>query len=598
MSKPTAASIWKEYNRGKDYLEQFGFYETTQKCYNFYVGDQWNGLKTSGETMPMLNIIKPVIDYKVATVNSDGFSISYTSQDYGETKEQTAEAVKLLNEAASVLWENLKMDTVLWEQTRNACIYGNTYSYFFQGADDEIKARTLDNVSLLFADEQQRDIQRQKYILIVQRLLVSEVKEIAKQQGLSDEDIAKIKSDKNTDKIVGELAKVEIEQDDDGKVLCIKRLWKESGTVHICSSTETVIYQPDTEITGLTLYPIAQLTWTDGLNTIRGLGEVQYMIPNQIEINKSLARQAVMIKQYAFPHLVYDKSKLSKEAVKALGMVGSTIGVDANGVTSIGEVISYLNGPGIPSDSYNFATTLATQTRELAGAGEVATGSINPERASGAAILAVQEAAALPLSGQEANVKQYIEDVANIWLDLWKTYTPETGMTVYTTGKAENGEEYTEENRIPLDVLESLDVRVRIDVSPANPYSKYSREQTLGNLFQAGAITFEEYVKALDDDATAPKATLMKILSEREQQPSEAEAAAMEANSRLEQNEQMMLQQNDQMDQQNEKMQQLMQDNARLQEMIRKLTEGSNGNSAELSGQMAGVQEQGSGQTA
>ena len=75
-----------------------------------------------------------------------------------------------------------------------------------------------------------------------------------------------------------------------------------------------------------------------------------------------------------------------------------------------------------------------------------------------------------------------------------------------------------------------LNVNIRIDVSPTNPYSKFAREQSLENALGNGHITFDEYVEALDDDGTAPKGKFKDILDKRaalmEQQALEKEQSA------------------------------------------------------------------------
>ena len=140
-------------------------------------------------------------------------------------------------------------------------------------------------------------------------------------------------------------------------------------------------------------------------------------------------------------------------------------------------------------------------TRELCGAGDAVTGQVNPELASGAAILAVREAATLNLNFAVSQLCRFIEDVALIWYDLLRAYHP-AGLTV-------------EGQLIPGKLLAVLEPRVRIDLSPSNPYSKFAQEQTLQNLLNAGYITFQEYVEALDDDANAPKEKLKLIVQNR-----------------------------------------------------------------------------------
>ena len=68
---------------------------------------------------------------------------------------------------------------------------------------------------------------------------------------------------------------------------------------------------------------------------------------------------------------------------------------------------------------------------------------------------------------------------------------------------------------IPAQIMEALEVSVRIDVSPVDPYSVLSRELSLENALAAGHITFEEYVSVLDDSSGVPKEKLQQILDQR-----------------------------------------------------------------------------------
>ena len=175
--------------------------------------------------------------------------------------------------------------------------------------------------------------------------------------------------------------------------------------------------------------------------------------------------------------------------------------MQANAVT---DIVSYLGAAPMSPDAQALAQELVQQTRDLAGAGDAALGQVNPEKASGAAIIAVRDQAALPLNEQIADFRQFVEDVASIWFELWAAYYPaELSRGIY----ALSGEE-----------LRRLRVEIRIDVSPNSPYSRYAQEQALENLFQKGVITFEEYVAALDENAAAPKQKLEDIIQARKSQ--------------------------------------------------------------------------------
>ena len=106
--------------------------------------------------------------------------------------------------------------------------------------------------------------------------------------------------------------------------------------------------------------------------------------------------------------------------------------------------------------------------------------------------------------------KRFVEDVALVWLAMWRAYHPD-GLTVSRRASGS----VLRKNRILPQAFDELCLQVRIDASPTNPFSKYAREQALENAMASGKISFEEYVEALPDNATAPKAALQAILEKR-----------------------------------------------------------------------------------
>ena len=88
-------------------------------------------------------------------------------------------------------------------------------------------------------------------------------------------------------------------------------------------------------------------------------------------------------------------------------------------------------------------------------------------------------------------------------------YSPE-GLEVRYTDNNETVSEI-----IPQEVLENIDLSIRIDVSPIDPYSKLAQETALERLMTAGNITFEEYVNLLDTSSTVPKAKLEQVIKAR-----------------------------------------------------------------------------------
>lgn len=512
--------IWKQYQRGKEYLENKELYTIADINHKFYIGEQWDeNAKKLKQPLPVMNIIKPICDYKIGVVAQNNMIINYSSENFSNQemekdeigisfKEIADKTMELLNKYARKAWENNNMEAEMWNIVKEACIGGTSIAYFYYKDNKEVM-EIVDNNNIYFSDENDKDIQSQDYILITFRRPVEQIKQEAKKNGLDTAIIQQIKADKDIDEQIGNKIEVETE---DGKALCILKLYKKNGTVHMMKSTKNVIYVEETNL-NLTYYPLAKLCWIDEKGSSRGRGEPQSLINNQKEINKTLARRLLAVTMTAYPKLAYLKNAISNP--NSLDKVGVAIGIEGNSVQNISSVIDYLRPVQISPDAKQINDELQTNTKELAGAGDVALGTVNPEAVSGRAIIAVRDASTIPLNSQVSKYHKFVEDIARIWFDLWQNAVTEEKQVIIEQKNEETGKIDTIAQSIPKELLQRLKVNIRIDISNANPYSKYAQEQTIENLFNARAISFEEYVELLDNDSVTPKSKLEEIIRKR-----------------------------------------------------------------------------------
>ncbi|MEG0763926.1 MAG: hypothetical protein RR424_08890 [Oscillospiraceae bacterium] len=436
-------------------------------------------------------------------------NINYSDLDEGT---QSVGIIKALNAFAVKLWEKGKLDSKMWSVIKGAAITGDSYLYAFneegQGSIKDaaaLKHQIINNINIYFEDEQNPNINEQGYIIIDERISVKKARDIARKNGVSEEAIALIVSDEDTNTQVCERASEEVKGN--GKCMSILYMELVPEGLKFLRSTKNVVYEPECIIPGLDIYPIVSMRWEELIGSARGASGVAQMIPNQREVNACAARRAVVVKRFAFPTMVYDADRI--ENSEKLIEAGATISVKNLGQNPINTLISYLNPAPISSDAQSLQNEFIEQTRNLEGAGDAATGQVDPTKASGEAIRASRDQAAVPLNEQIAGYKQLIEDLALVWYKLWVVYSP-NGIEV----KVDEGEVV----RVSAEELKALEVSIKVDVSPIDPYSKLSQEVALENLFSGGAISFEEYVEALDDASTVPKSKLKKIIEARQQE--------------------------------------------------------------------------------
>lgn len=494
MAYEEVTRIWELYQKGKAHHNEKDMYNKANRCHKMYEGDQWDGIGGGIDKtrLPMENFIAPTVKYKVSSIAMNGMTINYSAMGDAD-----AAVCKALNEYAAQKWEQQKMDTRLWEMAQEAAIVGESYLYFY---DRNLDTQMIDSTAIYLGDEQQSDLQKQPYIIVYERRLVRDVIADAKKYGVTKEEIDRILADEDNDTLVGDKVEVKGEH---GKCSCLLYLTKKDGVLHFTRCTKTVVYQPEIRMEGMTMYPFVGFVWNRQHNSARGIGEVWPMIPNQIEANKMMYRRLENSKMTAFAKMAYVEGLV--ENPENLTEAGTPIRLRQGNAQSINDYVAFLQPPGMGNDAAALQNELIDRTRDLANAGEAAMGDIDPEKASGAAIAAVRDAQAIPLNEQQNGLKQLVEDVARVWIDMLCAYSTNG---IYSAGQLV---------AMPEDIR-AMKLKIKIDVSPRDPFSKYAQEQTMAMLFQRGDITLEEYVEALDDESNTPKGKLKAILDKRKQQ--------------------------------------------------------------------------------
>ena len=508
-------SIWGLYEIGRNYHRRTNIYTDTDLNYRMYNGNQWAGAKLGDVEPVQKNIIKPIVKYKCAVIHDNLYGIVYSSMNFEnrEFRKSAERYCDLLNGYMARLWEQDKMDFKLRRITKDAAINDEGICYVYFDAEKNTPVHEIVKKNdIYYGNENDDDIQAQPYILIRKRMPVVNAIELALREGMSEskaDDIAR--GDNDTFEESGEAAKVEV----DDMVTVVYKMYKQKGTVHYSVATRWADIATDVD-TGLTLYPIAHFNWEEKEGSARGEGEVRFLIPNQIEINRTEVRRVLTVKYQAYPQKVVDVSKIANP--QALNTVGGTIRTNGAPVDDIHKIVGTIPPAQMSRDVVELQEGLIRVTRELAGAGETATGQVNPEAASGRAILAVQQASQAPMTEQKETCKNFIEDLARIDLEYLIVHS-ESGINMEEkVTDPMTGEETYQVVNVPQTALKELQAVVKIDVTPKGVYDKFAQEQTLENLLLNGLFNaerlaeFEAYVEALDDDSVAPKQKLVGII--------------------------------------------------------------------------------------
>lgn len=531
LTKLMETDIWQLYEKHAMYMRNKGYYENTNRNFRFFNRDQWEGaIVDKNVELISINYIKPIVKYKVGVVTSTNYAIIYNSDNFEsqEFRSVAKKASEMLTKKASKIWEINKLDYRLKKAVKKSAINGEIIAYWYWSEKDGVpKIELKSKVDVMYGNENDDEIQNQPYILIKRRSNVINAREYAKSKGVNDEEILNIHGDNYTQDESGDDSREEV----DDMVTIVTFLYKKGGTVHFSESVKYVTIQKD-EDTGLTYYPVAHLNWEDCEGSARGVGEVEQHIANQIEVNKTATRRAFIAKNIAYPYKVVNEDKIQNP--EALNKVGATIWVRDVNADDIDKYFKITSPGTISPDIANLQNELITVSRELAGAGDMATGQIKPDEASGKAILAVQRASEQPLNEQSANVLQFIEDIGVIIFDMLKTYSDNLTVLNETTDVM-TGKTVEELIIIPKSVLERLKLNIKIDVTPKSAYDKYAQEVSIENLTQSQLFLpqnqqlLEDYVSLLDDDSTMPRSKLIELLKRRKERSQVIQQMQMQA---------------------------------------------------------------------
>lgn len=515
--------VWALYEKGRNYHRMTNIYTDTDRNYRMYNGNQWHGAKLGDVEPVQKNFIKPIVKYKVGVIHDNLYAINYSSQNF-ENKAFRQEAEKIcemLNKKAARIWEKDKLDFKGRRITKDAAINDEGIIYVNYDLDKQVPVNEIIKKNdVYYGNENDDDIQLQPYILIRKRMPVVNAMEMARAEGLSEEKLLFIIGDNDTFEESGEAAKQEV----DNMVTVITKMWKENGTVHFSMSTRWLDIKKDKD-SGLTYYPVAHFLWEEKEGSARGEGEVRFLIPNQIEVNRTEVRRVLTVKYQAYPQKIVNTDKVANPS--AINRVGGVIKTKGSAtVDDVAKIISTLPPAQMSPDVKQLQEDLIQVTRDLAGAGDIATGQVNPEDASGRAILAVQQASQSPMTEQTESYKNFIEDLAKIWLDMIIVYSQDGIKLEEEVTDPQTGQPMIELVEVPQTALQELQATVKVDITPKGAFDKYAQEQSIENMFQAGMFSAEKlpelktYVKLLDDDSVMPKQKLedaIKIIEEEQQ---------------------------------------------------------------------------------
>lgn len=512
---------WKKYEKGIDYITKKNLVTRTNRNWNFFIGKQWEGIEARNrEELPTMAFIHSNIMRRVTTIHANRMSVRFTDM-YGRS--ELKEVYDKLTELFDANWELAKEDIVMREQLKNGAITGDGLQYF--GTGNVADVQILQNTSVLYGDESEEDVQKQPYIIIHQRMAVGTIKKMAAANEIPDEQIQLIVPDQDTDNIIGNRDEVNEEAaSPDSKATVIIYMEKINGIVNVAKCTKHVTFEPlhpiqgvkpdGTPAKGLTRYPLVKFSWEIQPNDARGISQVELLIPNQLEINKTLARRSMTTKMTAYPRLAYASGQVLN--AEDLDKVGAALEVSTGNAQAVNQMVTYLQPAQTNDEPKKLTDDILEVTQELTGSGDNTMGNIDLRRVAASAYLAVSEKAESMHDETVARKEMCVEDLANLWVELWQVYQPNGIPVMRHQINPETGEDEEYMDMLTPEELDQIMPVTRIDVTKENSFTDEATQQVLDKLLEGNRITLEEYVDLCKPTGPVPINGMKEMFAKRD----------------------------------------------------------------------------------
>lgn len=538
-SVPTPEQVFAEYEKGIRYKSRMGtrgLYEQNRVNERFYVGDQWHGAHCGGDRpLVRYNVIKRIGEYKQAVVGAAPVAVNYSADGVPDTQlvrgrveelrrrlvsgeppeqalaaldyeTQTQLAMSALSDYFRATAERVDFEGLRDRTLQNAYTTGTGILYTYwderiptgqRTADGrspicgDIACEVLEVEQVYFGDPTVESVQEQPYILVAQRRPVAELRRQALRYGVSREQAASIRPDRAEDN------RFAADGTPDDKATVLTRFWKawnEEGTRFAVMAQQVcrgVVVRPAWEL-GVRLYPLAKFNWETRRGCAYGESEIPYLIPNQIAINRAMTAGVWATMTMGMPIMVVNGDVVTGPITNDPGQILQVYGSGED----VERAIKYVTPPSVNAPFSSSVASLINNTLAQSGVNSAMLGDVNPDNTS--AIIAVREAALMPLTMVQNRFYRFVEEVARQWAEFWVCQYGRRALKVDTG----DGVWY-----LPFDGEQFADqlIRARVDVGAASVFGEAQSIETLGNLFDRGVIDATQYLTRL------PKGTVPNL---------------------------------------------------------------------------------------
>lgn len=486
--KQEANLIKRQFDACTQYKETKGILKGAKRSVDFYEGRQWLDLKTKLPfEKPILNITQNMIDDKQASINSKIFKINYSvSGNEASTKLVTRFAEYQMKEMGQAQLER--------RGTKDALLKGSLIWYFWWNEDKvglngstegALEASVVDIANIAVSNPNEKDLQKQEYIIIRSRQSVKAVRECCSILDEKEKEQCILPSN-----FQGVYTK-DTEQTSEENTYVYLKFFRQDNEVYFEKCTDDIVFQEPVSLNPLTnmkayttkededeiyandgvnrgmmdipdeyteeemyenklkatLYPVVMRSFIERDGCIFGISFAEQIIPIQKVINQMVATTVLTAIKSPMPTVVVKEGALGTSSVD-LSKAGGVI-VDRSPQGTDG--IKVLNTGSVPTTHYELAQSLISLTKDVYRANDI----LNDGRniSSGMSAIAIQQLTAIqekPVAQWQEALSTAIEDEARILEMFYKLFYRNKQFSFKMTDAELL--QYAQDNGLPHDV--------------------------------------------------------------------------------------------------------------------------------------------------
>lgn len=467
-----AQTIYKQFEAGQSFKNSKNILTQANRAVDFYEGNQWGDFKGKLPfEKPAINVIQNIIDGKAASINQKIFKINFIVDNDNLSTNK-------ISKFTDFQLKEMSHEDIILSATYDALIKGTGIWYEYWNEDKEgvlgniegaLEASIIDIEDIVFSNPNEKNVQKQEWIIIRSRESVKFVKDIC--TNLTDKEKNEfIVSDSIDTKYSNN-----IEQKDEEMVYSYMKMFKKDGEVYFEKATKEIVYQEPTSLNPMTnekaikkskkeledneqndvyqdlyekdsvnrhtmnytkdeltedeayeqkykanQYPINVLTFLERNNCIFGISFAAQLIPQQKLINQLIAANTLCAVKQAQPSVIVKAGALGTANID-FSKPNSVI-TDYSGY-GVNDAIKMLSGGAVPTAQFELAQSMISMTKDVYRANDI----LNDGRAiasgmSGTAISQLNSIKDMPIAQWQQKLSRVIAREGKILEMFYKLF--------------------------------------------------------------------------------------------------------------------------------------------------------------------------------